>query len=728
VQPFIAFGKRLQQPSAKHPHGHRVRLATHETFRKFVTDSGLEFYPLAGDPAELMAYMVKNPGLLPGYESILAGDIGRKRSSMREILSTMYKACIESEPGVPPFTADVIISNPVTFGHIHIAEKMGIPLHIFFTMPWSSTSAFPHPLANIEYSNAPSSLTNRLSYEVTELMTWEGLGDIINEFRHRDLGLRGLPLSMAPFLVKNLKVPHSYTWSPNLIPKPDDWGPHIDVVGFYFLPGSGETNYQPPDSLTAFLAGTDKPIVYIGFGSIVVDDPDQLTSKIFEAVEKAGVRALVSKGWGGLGGNDLAVPDNVYMIGACPHDWLFTKVAAVIHHGGAGTTATGLMCGRPTSIIPFFGDQPFVARMGVGPPPILFKSLTADNLASAIQFCLQPQVVQAAALLGVEMRKEDGVGRGVESFHKHLPLEKMICNIDRNLLAEWYCEEANILLSTAILRILLEEGRLKKKKVHRYINTHWDTEGFATNLVSGIVGGTKSVAVDATRAVTNVIVQTSNSLTKAGQTSSAGGKVWEVVKGVGKGLGGTVYYPLKGAGRFMEKMSDGMKNSQLLLEGRTPQKSAPVYGVGTGLLEGSKSFALSMAEGLTGILVKPIVGAVHGGVSGFMLGFAAGTVSFITMPIAGSLDLVVMTGKGFSRSAHRMVSGTPIVAGVATGDGFFPPTDSKGRGQDEDWGEYRKTSLRRDEVLKLFDEFLMWRNREERVTPSQSEGSSQREN
>ena len=113
--------------------------------------------------------------------------------------------------------------------------------------------------------------------------------------------------------------------------------------------------------------------MYIGFGSIVVDDPDAMTKLIFEAVKKAGVRALVSKGWGGLGADAVGIPEGVFMLGNVPHDWLFQHVSAVVHHGGAGTTAAGIATGKPTIVIPFFGDQPFwgamVARAGAGPVP-----------------------------------------------------------------------------------------------------------------------------------------------------------------------------------------------------------------------------------------------------------------------------------------------------------------------------------------------------------------------
>jgi UDP:flavonoid glycosyltransferase YjiC (YdhE family) len=138
-----------------------------------------------------------------------------------------------------------------------------------------------------------------------------------------------------------------------LLPKPKDWGRHISVSGFFILPSKDA--FTPPPDLLEFLEAGDPPI-YIGFGSIVVDDSEAMTSMVFEAIRQAGVRAVVSKGWGGLGTRDIEPPSNVFLLGSIPHTWLFERVSAVVHHGGAGTTAAGLLSGKPTVIVPFFGD------------------------------------------------------------------------------------------------------------------------------------------------------------------------------------------------------------------------------------------------------------------------------------------------------------------------------------------------------------------------------------
>lgn len=152
VQPFIALGKVL-----KETYGHRVRLATHATFQEFVTENGLEFFSIGGDPAELMAFMVKNPGLMPGFDTLRSGEVGKRRKGIAEILRGTWRSCIETGDGLgvdplrqsieewmrvedqlpdklkKPFVADAIIANPPSFGHLHCAEKLGIPLHMMFT-------------------------------------------------------------------------------------------------------------------------------------------------------------------------------------------------------------------------------------------------------------------------------------------------------------------------------------------------------------------------------------------------------------------------------------------------------------------------------------------------------------------------------------------------------------------------------------------------------------------
>ena len=113
-----------------------------------------------------------------------------------------------------PFVADAIIANPPSFAHIHCAEALGIPLHLMFTFPYSPTQQFPHPLANIKTSNVDPGYTNFMSYPLVEMMTWQGLGDLVNRFRVKTLGLEPVSTLWAPGQLFRLKVPYTYLWSP----------------------------------------------------------------------------------------------------------------------------------------------------------------------------------------------------------------------------------------------------------------------------------------------------------------------------------------------------------------------------------------------------------------------------------------------------------------------------------------------------------------------------------
>ncbi|XP_071918779.1 sterol 3-beta-glucosyltransferase UGT80A2-like isoform X2 [Coffea arabica] len=410
VQPFIAIGKKLQD------YGHRVRLATHSNFKEFVLTSGLEFYPLGGDPKVLAGYMVKNKGFLPSGPS----EIPIQRNQIKEIINSLLPAC--KEPDVDtgiPFKADAIIANPPAYGHTHVAEALKVPLHIFFTMPWTPTSEFPHPLSRVKQ---PAGY--RLSYQIVDSLIWLGIRDMINDARKKKLKLRPVTY-LSGSQGSESDIPHGYIWSPHLVPKPKDWGQKVDVVGFCFLDLA--SNYQPPEPLVNWLNAGPKPI-YIGFGSLPVQEPEKMTQIIVEALEKTGQRGIINKGWGGLG--NLAEPkDFIYLLDNVPHDWLFLQCAAVVHHGGAGTTAAGLKAACPTTVVPFFGDQPFwgerVHARGVGPAPIPVDEFTLPKLVHAINFMLDAEVKERAVALAKAMEDEDGVTGAVRAFLKHLPRKKM---------------------------------------------------------------------------------------------------------------------------------------------------------------------------------------------------------------------------------------------------------------------------------------------------------------
>ncbi|PKX91190.1 putative UDP-glucose,sterol transferase [Aspergillus novofumigatus IBT 16806] len=504
VQPFVALGMALKE------RGHRVRLATHLAFRDFVQDHGLEFFNIGGDPAELMAFMVKNPGLLPGMKTLRSGAIRRRRREMAAIFSGCWRSCFETGDGtglhhVPedpwsetvdyrqqPFVADAIIANPPSFAHISCAEKLGVPLTLMFTMPWTPTQAFPHPLANVRPTRTKRSVANFASYAIVEMMLYEGLGDLLNKFRKRELGLDPLDAIRAPGIAQKLRIPFTYLWWVASIlfvnlntdkyqvtcsaPQTSRLANQCRHLRLQHAPCSKQLHAARRSSQ---VPTRRPPPIYVGFGSIVVDNPTKLTKIVFEAIVKTGQRALVNKGWGNIGAGEAEIPKNVFMVGSCPHDWLFKHVSCVVHHGGAGTTAAGLALGRPTIVIPFFGDQPFwgsiVYRAGAGPAPIPYKQLNVEKLADAINKALGPEMQEKAGEIGAMMRQENGVKCAVASFHRHLDLETLRCSICPQRPAVWWVRHSHIRLSTFAAAVLVEAGFLKPQNVVLYRSKEYDT-------------------------------------------------------------------------------------------------------------------------------------------------------------------------------------------------------------------------------------------------------------
>ncbi len=314
------------------------------------------------------------------------------------------------------FRPDLIVYHPKALGGRHIAEKLGVPVVMALALPlYTSTSAFATPIM-------PSlgGAFNRFSYSLLKLIALP-YGGLINDFRQNTLGLpRQGRFASDQWLHDGRPMPFLYAYSPHLLPVPDDYPPHVFVSGCWFL--EQEPGWQPSPALQEFLAAGPAP-VYVGFGSMSGSRPQERAQHVLKALAQTGQRGLLASGWGGLAASQ--VPPDVFVIDQAPHDWLFERVSAVVHHGGAGTTAAGLRAGRPTLIVPFIADQPFwgrvVAAGGWGPPPIPQKSLNADRLAQALrQMSADAAMRQRASDIGQRLRAEDGVANAVNWLQTHL--------------------------------------------------------------------------------------------------------------------------------------------------------------------------------------------------------------------------------------------------------------------------------------------------------------------
>ena len=214
-----------------------------------------------------------------------------------------------------------------------------------------------------------------------------------------------------------------------------------------------------------------------------------MTNMIFEAVKLTARRALVSKGWGGLGADEMGIPEGVFMLGNCPHDWLFKHVSAVVHHGGAGTTAAGIAAGRPTVVVPFFGDQPFwgamTAKAGAGPMPIPYKELTADKLAGAINEALKPESLERAQELSNKIKQEQGSQNGAQSFHQMLKYDDLRCAVAPKHPAVWRLKRTQVRLSARAATVLAQEGELNFSELKLFRPREYETDEGPWDPISG---------------------------------------------------------------------------------------------------------------------------------------------------------------------------------------------------------------------------------------------------
>ena len=399
VQPYIALAIALTKA------GHTVQISAPLQFADMIQAHGLKCAAL---PGEFLALLDTPEGkaAIAGREGFTAGLklLKHFRPLMRILLEAEWNATQSYRP-------DVIVYHPKSFASPHMAEKVGCKCILASPLPgFTPTSAFPSPLLPFR-SLGP---LNRASHLVATRGASLMFGKLIKDWRAETLGLsRRRQSNVRPAAT-------IYAYSRHVLPVPSDWGDEVLVSGYWFLKGSA---WSLPESLKAFLAAGDPPI-YVGFGSMPGVDAEATTNIIIEALARCGKRGLLSTGGGALRLTDA--PSHIHQIDHAPHDVLFPHVAATIHHGGAGTTAASLRAGKPMTISPFFGDQPFWARrmqeLGVAPAALDRKTFSVGRLVSAIEAMDTNEMRDRAAALGAVIRNEDGCSRAVRFIEQRLRL------------------------------------------------------------------------------------------------------------------------------------------------------------------------------------------------------------------------------------------------------------------------------------------------------------------
>lgn len=405
VQPYVALGVRLRTA------GHDVCVATCEPFREFVSSQGLRFFLLSGDPQKYMTptQMESGRNLVVFWQQIFE----EVQLLSKQFLTDSLNACSSAEAVLFSPLGGIVAQD--------IASHLGIPFFATHYLPLFPTRAFPHFFFPPLPGWVPfRSRYNLLTYGLNEQVFWQFFRRALRRLRKELPNLPRTPL-LSPYR-RGLKVrnPVLYAFSPSVLPRPDDWGDWIQITGYWFLEQT--PGWQPSSELLDFLAAGTPP-VYIGFGSIVVPQPEVLSRLLLEALALAGQRAILMKGWGGL--SSLSASDHVLVLDSAPHGWLFPRMSAVVHHGGASTTAAGLRAGVPSIIVPFFADQFFwgecVSRLGVGPSPVPYRRLTVERLAAAIRAATRDAEMRSrAAALSRCIREEDGLTRAVELIENHV--------------------------------------------------------------------------------------------------------------------------------------------------------------------------------------------------------------------------------------------------------------------------------------------------------------------
>lgn len=404
IQPCIVLCQGLQQA------GYAVALAAPADFAGFAAQHGVAFRPVRGDIQQIMASDTGRQFMATGGANPLK-SIRAIRTLLEPVVVQMTDdACAACRD------ADAVISLGVLAAFAQtIAEARRVPLLLVEPAPLLPTRAFAAPAWPLQRNLG--GWHNYLSGVVMLQVLWQWYRPFVNDLRRR-LGLRAWGLTSFQRVLRTTPLAGAY--SPSLIPRPADWPATAQITGCLFL--DDVADWQPPADLAAFLAAGAAP-VYIGFGSMAGRDPEQLTRLAIDALAQSGQRGVLATGWGGMAA--AAVPDSVFVLAAAPHSWLFPRMAAVVHHGGAGTTAEGLRAGVPAVITPFAFDQFFwgaqLKRRGLGPAPLPQKQLTAARLAGAIHTAATDAAMrQRARAFAACLRAEDGQAAAVAWVQRHL--------------------------------------------------------------------------------------------------------------------------------------------------------------------------------------------------------------------------------------------------------------------------------------------------------------------
>ncbi|MGH9345886.1 MAG: glycosyltransferase [Vicinamibacterales bacterium] len=408
VCPYLAVGRALRR------RGHGVVIATHEEYEPAVRVEGLDFARLHGSHLEVMQSDAGRAWLKSGAKPL------QFALAIREIVEPMAHAVMRASLDACRNADALIVSALGLIAGYSVAEKLRIPSVHACLQPISPTEAHPS-IVFPDWSWLPGPLRRRynlVSHHLSQQALWQVLRPAINRARAKEADLPPLPLA-GPFgAMRESRSPVIYGYSEHVLPRPADWAPHIQITGFWFL--DGVEPWCPPADLLDFLSSGPMP-VYVGFGSMDDYDAGHTARRAIDAALHAGYRVVARIGEQYLTGT---LPPEAYVVASIPHDWIFPRVAAVVHHGGLGTTGAVLRAGTPSVAVPFFADQPLwgkrVAQLGLGAPPIPRATLAPQALEQALRgITSDPGMRRRAAEFAVTIAAEQGAERAAELAVAH---------------------------------------------------------------------------------------------------------------------------------------------------------------------------------------------------------------------------------------------------------------------------------------------------------------------
>lgn len=400
VQPYVALGRALLGHGAT-----RCTLVTTLDHEALVRSYGLDLVTVPVNVADELRRVeatrsIEGGGVLSSFRQLTS--IAKRAA--RCLAEVGLEACRGADVVVTGFSATLVADG--------ISKKLGVPVVQAFNVPLTTTAELPSAL--FPWLDL-GGLSRRLGHRLTRAALWTSARSAANEACVEVLGARSTTRFPGPY-AGLLPGPVLYGFSEALVPRPRDWGDDVHVTGFWFA--DEPTGFSPPDALTRFLDAGPPPVA-IGFGSMVTERRDELGALVLDAAKAAGVRVVLLSGWAGLEPERLS--DEVLAVREAPHSWLYPRCRAVVHHGGAGTTAAAVRAGVPAVVVPFHGDQPFwasrVRALGLGPAACSRKRLTARRLADAIGAAVTSDALRERAQeVGRVVRGERGAENAAQAI------------------------------------------------------------------------------------------------------------------------------------------------------------------------------------------------------------------------------------------------------------------------------------------------------------------------